>query len=111
MLTRALLAFVALPGLVAFAAPLFIARPLVREGPFHLTALLLLVPGIALLLWCVGDVLVTGKGTLAPWDPPRLLVSSGPFRFSRNPMYVAVSLILVGWSLAFHSWGLLLYAL
>jgi protein-S-isoprenylcysteine O-methyltransferase Ste14/pimeloyl-ACP methyl ester carboxylesterase len=111
MLIRALLAFIALPGLVAFAAPLFMARPLVREGPFHLTALLLLVPGIALLLWCVRDFLVTGKGTLAPWDPPRLLVSSGPFRFSRNPMYVAVSLILVGWSLAFHSWGLLLYAL
>jgi protein-S-isoprenylcysteine O-methyltransferase Ste14/pimeloyl-ACP methyl ester carboxylesterase len=111
MLIRALLAFLALPGLVAFAAPLFMAWPRVREGSFNPLALVLLVPGIALLIWCVRDFLVTGKGTLAPWDPPRLLVSSGPYRFSRNPMYVGVSLILLGWSLAFESSGLLLYAL
>lgn len=111
MLIRALLAFLALPGLVAFAAPLLIEWPRVREGLFNPLALVLLVPGIALLIWCVRDFLVTGKGTLAPWDPPRLLVSSGPYRFSRNPMYVGVSLILLGWSVAFESSGLLLYAL
>ena len=111
MLIRALLAFLALPGLVAFAAPLFMAWPRVRDGSFNPIALVLLVPGITLLLWCVRDFLVTGKGTLAPWDPPRLLVSSGPYRFSRNPMYVGVSLILLGWSMAFESWDLLVYAL
>ncbi len=111
MLIRALLAFLALPGLVAFAAPLFMAWPRVREGSFNPIALVLLVPGITLLLWCVRDFLVTGKGTLAPWDPPRLLVSSGSYRFSRNPMYVGVSLILLGWSMAFESWNLLVYAL
>ena len=111
MLIRALLAFLALPGVVAFAAPLLIAWPRVREGSFNPLALVLLVPGIALLLWCVRDFFVTGKGTLAPWDPPRELVSSGPYRCSRNPMYVAVSLILFGWSIAFESWALLVYAL
>jgi pimeloyl-ACP methyl ester carboxylesterase/protein-S-isoprenylcysteine O-methyltransferase Ste14 len=111
MLIRALLAFLALPGLVAFAAPLFMAWPIVREGSFNPFAVVVLVPGIALLLWCVRDFLVAGKGTLAPWDPPRNLVSSGPYRFSRNPMYVAVSLILFGWAIAFGAWGLVLYAL
>src|SRR4029453_18716735 len=110
MLLRALLAFLALPGLVAFAAPLLIAWPRVRSGPFHSIALVLLIPGITLLLWCVRDFLVTGKGTLAPWDPPRHLVSSGPYRFSRNPMYVGVSLILFGWAMAFGSWALVVYA-
>ena len=111
MLIRALLAFLLLPGLVAFAAPLFMAWPRVRDGSFNLLALVLLVPGITLLIWCIRDFLVTGKGTLAPWDPPRLLVSSGSYRFSRNPMYVGVSLILLGWSMAFESWDLLVYAL
>lgn len=111
MIVRALLAFLALPGLVAFVAPLLIAWPRVREGSFNALALILLVPGVTLLLWCVRDFFFMGKGTLAPWDPPRNLVSSGPYRFSRNPMYVAVSLILFGWAIAFGSWALVLYAL
>jgi protein-S-isoprenylcysteine O-methyltransferase Ste14/pimeloyl-ACP methyl ester carboxylesterase len=111
MFLRALTAFLALPGLAAFVAPLLLAWPRVREGAFSALALVLLIPGITLLIWCVRDFLVTGKGTLAPWDPPRNLVSSGPYRFSRNPMYVAVSLILFGWAIAFGSWTLVLYAL
>jgi protein-S-isoprenylcysteine O-methyltransferase Ste14/pimeloyl-ACP methyl ester carboxylesterase len=111
VLLRALLAFLALPGLVAFVVPFLIAWPRVREGAFNALALVLLIPGIALLLWCVRDFFVAGKGTLAPWDPPRHLVSSGPYRVSRNPMYVGVSLILFGWAIAFGSWALVLYAL
>src|SRR4029453_15551601 len=111
MLLRALLAFLALPGLVAFAAPLLIAWPRVRSGPFHSIALILLIPGITLLVWCVRDFLVTGKGTLAPWDPPRNLVSSGAYRYSRNPMYVGVSLMLWGWAIAFGSGALFFYVL
>jgi protein-S-isoprenylcysteine O-methyltransferase Ste14/pimeloyl-ACP methyl ester carboxylesterase len=109
-LQAALLAFLALPGLVAFVVPLLIAWPRVREGSFNALALLLLVPGITLLIWCVREFLVSGKGTLAPWDPPRHLVSSGAYRVSRNPMYVAVSLILFGWAIAFRAWSLVLYA-
>jgi protein-S-isoprenylcysteine O-methyltransferase Ste14/pimeloyl-ACP methyl ester carboxylesterase len=111
MFWRAFAAFLFLPGLVAFAAPLFIGWPCVREGTINALALVLLIPGIALLLWCVRDFLVAGKGTLAPWDPPRNLVSSGPYHYSRNPMYVGVSLILWGWAIAFGSWALVLYAL
>jgi protein-S-isoprenylcysteine O-methyltransferase Ste14/pimeloyl-ACP methyl ester carboxylesterase len=111
MLLRALLAFIALPGLVAFVVPLLIAWPRVREGSFNALALVLLLPGLALLLWCVRDFFVAGKGTLAPWDPPRNLVSSGPYRVSRNPMYVGVGLMLFGWAIAFRAWSLVLYAL
>ena len=49
---------------------------------------MLLLPGIGLLLWCVREFYVRGKGTLAPWDPPRHLVASGLYRISRNPMYL-----------------------
>jgi protein-S-isoprenylcysteine O-methyltransferase Ste14/pimeloyl-ACP methyl ester carboxylesterase len=111
MLLRALLAFLALPGVVAFVVPVLIAWPRVRGGSVNGLALVFLVPGITLLLWCVRDFFVTGKGTLAPWDPPRYLVSSGPYRYSRNPMYVGVTLILWGWAIAFGSRSLVLYAL
>ena len=58
-----------------------------------------LVVGAAVLLRCVRDFYVSGKGTLAPWDPPRHLVIVGLYRFTRNPMYAGVSLLLIGWSL------------
>jgi protein-S-isoprenylcysteine O-methyltransferase Ste14 len=111
MIRRALLAFLALPGLIAFIVPLWIARSTIRAGTFHWPGLLLLVPGVALLAWCVRAFLVRGKGTLAPWDPPRYLVAHGAYRVSRNPMYLAVVTILAGWAALFASVPLLLYAL
>ncbi len=66
--------------------------------------------GIVLLLWCIRDFYVVGKGTLAPWAPPERLVIVGLYRVTRNPMYVAVLLILFGWALGFASRGLWMYA-
>jgi protein-S-isoprenylcysteine O-methyltransferase Ste14/pimeloyl-ACP methyl ester carboxylesterase len=107
-LARAILAFIALPGVVAFLVPLVLAWPIGGDG-FRLSGLIPLVAGVCLLLWCVRDFYVAGKGTLAPWDPPRNLVSSGLYRRSRNPMYVAVGLVLIGWAIGFRSSGLWLY--
>ena len=68
-----------------------------------------LLAGFVLLLSCVRDFYVAGKGTLAPWSPPRNLVTVGLYRFSRNPMYVAVALMLVGWSVCAWSRTLAIY--
>jgi pimeloyl-ACP methyl ester carboxylesterase/protein-S-isoprenylcysteine O-methyltransferase Ste14 len=111
MLSRALLAFIALPGVVAFAVPLFIAGRRLVEGPFSAVGLIPLLAGIGLLFWCIRDFYVVGKGTLAPWQPPRRLVTTNLYRFSRNPMYVAVTVVNLGWAIVFQSWVLLLYAL
>jgi len=51
-----------------------------------------------ILLWCVRDFYTLGKGTLAPWDPPKKLVIAGLYRFMRNPMYVGVLCWVAGWS-------------
>ena len=65
--------------------------------------------GLAVLLRCVRDFYVAGKGTLAPWDPPRHLVVVGLYRYTRNPMYVGLVTWVLGWSLAAGSWRLAAY--
>jgi protein-S-isoprenylcysteine O-methyltransferase Ste14 len=112
MFLKALAAFLVLPGIVAFAVPLALAVA-VAPGPveLHFGGLALLVPGLAGLFWCVRDFYVAGRGTLAPWAPPRNLVDVGLYRFSRNPMYVAVLLIIGGWAVLFGSTAVALYAL
>ena len=65
---------------------------------------------MCLLLWCVRDFYVVGRGSLAPWSPPKNLVTTGLYRFTRNPMYVAVLTILCGWALYFDSRTLWTYA-
>jgi protein-S-isoprenylcysteine O-methyltransferase Ste14 len=101
---RALIAFIALPGVVALAIPAVVGfRQYGTDGQFFAIGLLPLGVGLALLLWCVRDFYTSGKGTLAPWSPPRRLVTSGLYRFSRNPMYVAVAMMLAGWAVLFWS--------
>jgi len=110
MFVRALLAFLALPGVVAFAVPIIW---LVATSRTQLVQPLGLVPlglGCAALLWCVRDFYVSGRGTVAPWSPPANLVVVGLFRYTRNPIYIAVTLILLGWALSFSLRGLYIYA-
>jgi protein-S-isoprenylcysteine O-methyltransferase Ste14 len=103
---RALISFLALPGIVAFVAPALLVGSIGTRA-LHGEGVVVFLAGLLVLLWCVRDFYVAGKGTLAPWDPPRHLVSVGLYRFSRNPMYVGVLLILIGWTLAFRSRSLL----
>jgi protein-S-isoprenylcysteine O-methyltransferase Ste14 len=61
------------------------------------------------LLCCVRDFFVSGKGTLAPWDPPKKLVVVGLYRHVRNPMYVGILLLVSGWAMYFSSLVLAAY--
>lgn len=105
---KSLIAFLALPGVVAFVVPLAIALPARRTS---VVGVLPLLAGCLLLGWCVREFHVAGRGTLAPWSPPQNLVVSGPYQYSRNPMYVAVLLILASWAVLFQARLLAAYAL
>ncbi|MFL6281202.1 MAG: methyltransferase family protein [Vicinamibacterales bacterium] len=77
----------------------FIPRWLAR-GELHprwsIPAIVLMVIGGAIMLKCVWDFAWTGRGTPAPWDPPRRLVITGLYRYVRNPMYVGMGTFLLG---------------
>jgi len=103
LLLRAFLSFLALPGMVAGVIPAWLAARATVDRDTLPAATGMLVVGCILLLWCVRDFFVSGRGTLAPWDPPRHLVVVGLYRYVRNPMYLAVLTILSGWALLYPS--------
>jgi protein-S-isoprenylcysteine O-methyltransferase Ste14 len=111
LFARALFALLLLPGTMGFLLPFLLVESDWRDRPFHGTALAPLLFGLSLLLLCVREFYVSGKGTLAPWSPPVHLVTSGPYRYSRNPMYVAMTSLIVGWAWAFGSAPIFWYAL
>ncbi len=104
---RTVLAFLALPAMVAFVVP-WLLHP--RDRPAGSLGIFVALFGTILLLWCVRDFYIAGRGTLAPWAPPTRLVTVGLYRVSRIPMYLAVLTILSGWALAYGSRTLWIYA-
>ncbi len=76
-----------------------------------MVGLLPLLLGVGLYVWCAGAFTFIGKGTPAPIDAPRILVSQGAYRWVRNPMYVAVLLVVIGEAILFRSLLLTGYAL
>lgn len=78
-------------------------------GLAQVAGLLVGVAGGALALWCVLTFALVGKGTPAPFDPPRQLVVAGPYRYVRNPMYYGAALALAGAAMFYGSLRLLGY--
>lgn len=102
-----------LPGLFAGYVPWrFFGLAQVRldlRNPAHLLGVLCIAVGAVLLVTCIGEFANRGRGTLSPVDPPRVLVVRGLYRYVRNPMYLSVTLIVLGELLLTRSRGLLVY--
>src|SRR4051794_16121302 len=97
------------PGLVAGLIPYLILGNKAEKWyaqPFHFyhyAGILMAIPGVMILLYSIVCFAIDGLGTLSPADPTKDLVISGLYRFTRNPMYVGVLLILFGEALFFQS--------
>ena len=105
MLLRHLLSVAVLPFTVTVLVPIRVAQgygirlaPGRAAGPLALQGLGLVLAGLGLVLAAasVRRFAAEGKGTLAPWDPPKEFVVHRPYRFVRNPMISGVILVLIG---------------
>jgi protein-S-isoprenylcysteine O-methyltransferase Ste14 len=110
---RSLLWAVLLPGMLAGYIPwrYFGLRDVQLDlrAPLHVAGLLCIGFGVVLLIICIWEFARRGRGTLAPVDPPTQLVVRGLYRLVRNPMYLSVTLIVLGETLLTGSAGLLMY--
>jgi protein-S-isoprenylcysteine O-methyltransferase Ste14 len=103
---RHAVAIVLLPGTVTIVVPTVLtaaegARPGwgldgIWQAALVAAGLALIGLGLVLAVWTFLLFARIGKGTPAPWDPPRRLVVHGPYRHVRNPMISAVAAILLG---------------
>lgn len=59
--------------------------------------------GLALELWAIG-AFRRRRTAVQPWKPSTALVAEGPYRFSRNPIYLGFAVTYLGLVLALNSW-------
>src|SRR5436190_4827837 len=79
-------------------------------APAAWEAVPIIAAGAALYFWCAGNFATVGGGTPGPWDAPRRVVATGPYRWVRNPIYLAALLVVAGEAWLFLSLPLLTYA-
>jgi len=65
--------------------------------------------GVVITFACVSTFVTAGRGTPAPFDPPRQFVAVGPYRYVRNPMYIGGALVLAAFGLFERSGAILLF--
>jgi protein-S-isoprenylcysteine O-methyltransferase Ste14 len=74
-------------------------------GGMHLQ--LAMIPAV-MGLSAVQEFAVRGQGTPLPFDPPKRLVTSGPYAYVANPMQLSMVLVLTCWGLIIGSGWMLL---
>tara|TARA_A100001037_G_scaffold305853_1_gene347705 strand:- start:374 stop:898 length:525 start_codon:yes stop_codon:yes gene_type:complete len=113
LLARALASIALLPGTAIVIVPGLLLWAGVGSGwtaepgqtsPLGLVfGVLCAAAGLVLAGWTIVDFTRRGRGTLAPWDPPKNFLVTGPYRHVRNPMITGVALILVAEALLLHA--------
>ena len=114
LLFKSLLFTVVIPGTFGVYIPMAIARGTGARaggvGLFWLLGFALLMAGSLIYLICVMEFAGRGRGTPAPMDAPKRLVVTGLYRYVRNPMYIGVLAVVLGWTFLARSLELLGYA-
>lgn len=101
------------PGTAAGLVPWWISGWEVQPAFFpaaRLAGALLVGLGLAALLESFARFALVGLGTPAPVLPTQRLVVTGLYRHVRNPMYLAVTALVLGQALMFGDARLLVYA-
>ena len=63
--------------------------------PYNIVGIIIIISGILLTFWTNYNLLKKKTAT-KPYEIPSYFISSGPFRLSRNPLYLGMAAILIG---------------
>jgi protein-S-isoprenylcysteine O-methyltransferase Ste14 len=110
LVLRNLVFTLVVPGAGAVWIPWWILTNSGPTDPVAPYAVAVIGVGIALYLWCLSLFAAVGRGTPGPWDAPRRVVAVGPYRWVRNPIYLAALTVVSGEAWLFMSLPLLAYA-
>jgi protein-S-isoprenylcysteine O-methyltransferase Ste14 len=100
-----------LPVTVLILIPFLIERDFKPSGqPAVVLGSILILLSLVIITLTVRTFIRIGKGTLAPWDPTRRLVTASLYGYVRNPMILGVFCGLVGETILFSSIKLSIWA-
>jgi protein-S-isoprenylcysteine O-methyltransferase Ste14 len=109
---RGALSVLAGPGIMAGLVPYLLTRWR-SPGPSATAVIfgvILIASGAGVLLHAAARFAFEGRGTLAPFAPTQRLIVSGLYRHVRNPMYLAVTGMLIGEALLLGRLVLIVWA-
>ncbi|MGH9601794.1 MAG: methyltransferase family protein [Terriglobales bacterium] len=113
LLIKLLIFTILIPGTFGVYIPYWLASsrpPDFDLGGLRYFGLAPILVGAGFYFRCALDFAFKGRGTPAPIDAPKFLVTSNLYRMVRNPMYVGVLMVVVGEGLFLQSFTVLRYA-
>jgi hypothetical protein len=122
LLLRALVFTILVPCAVTIYVPsILLSGTAPVDDAWRFLGLIPIAAGAIGYLACALEFLLRGDGTPAPFiakplrfmigEEPKNVIQSALYQRSRNPMYLSVVIILLGESVLFESWTLLIYGL
>lgn len=87
----------------------YFSLPVYSSKLFTILGMTLMIVGENIFIYCSRLFLIFGRGTPAPIEPPKKLVVSGLYKYTRNPIYISYFIIFLGEFLFFGQLLLLIY--
>jgi protein-S-isoprenylcysteine O-methyltransferase Ste14 len=95
-------------AVISVVAHLVIRLPIMRYGFCLVCGITLIILAPSLALWAVLTMKTAGTN-VHPSEPALTIVRDGPFRFTRNPMYLALCLVQIALGFFLNDWITLLF--
>jgi len=101
LLSGVVVFFVLTPTVLGLLGHWMVTRLAIPQSPSVLMGAVSVIPGLVFLLWSISTFWSVGKGTPVPFASPTTLVTTGPFRYTRNPIKLGAALFYLGIGSAF----------
>lgn len=105
--------FVLVPSVLGLLGHWIVRQMAIPQAPNVLVSAVSIILGLVFLLWSIATFWFVGRGTPVPFASPTRLVTTGPFRYTRNPIKLGVTLFYLGVGSAFDGFatGLTMFVL